>query len=124
MSAVFWFEIPVSDIERAVTFYNELLGASMTSMDLTETQGTLVAQIPGRGGNGGMLVQGEVHGYVPSHAGTLVYLNVDAPLDDVLAKVEPAGGNILLPKTSLGEMGVIAWIEDTEGNRVGLRAPA
>ena len=123
MSAIFWFEIPVSDIERAVVFYNKLLNASMKSMDLTETQGTLVAQVPSRGGIGGMLVQGEVHGYVPSHEGTLVYLNVDAPLGDVLAKVEPAGGQILLPESGLGDMGVIAWIQDSEGNRIGLRAP-
>lgn len=122
MSAIFWFEIPVTDIERAVAFYNDVLDASMQSMDLTETQGTLVAHIPARGGVGGMLVQGEVHGYVPSHEGALLYLNVDGPLEETLAKVEPAGGQILLPKTSLGEHGWTAWIEDSEGNRVGLRA--
>jgi len=121
MSAVYWFEIPVSDIERAITFYNELLGAEMQSMDLTETQGTIVAMIPDRGGAGGMLVQGLEHGYIPSHEGSLVYLDLDGKLEDTLAKVEPAGGSILLPKTSLGEFGWTAWIEDTEGNRIGLR---
>lgn len=122
MSAIYWFEIPVSDIERAVTFYNELLGTEMQSMDLTETQGTIVAMIHDRGGVGGMLVQGEEQGYIPSHEGSLVYLDLDGKLEDTLAKVEPAGGSILLPKTSLGEIGWTAWIEDTEGNRIGLRA--
>ncbi len=124
MNAIYWFEISVADIERAVTFYNTLLGAEMKPMDLTETMGTHVAMIPDRGGVGGMLVQGEVHGYLPSKEGALVYLNVDGDLEDTLNRVEPAGGKILLPKTSLGDHGWTAWIEDTEGNRVGLRAPS
>ena len=77
MTAIFWFEIPVSDIDRAIDFYNMLLGTDMHAMDMTETQGTIVAMIPDRGGVGGMLVQGKQHGYVPSHDGSLVYLNLD-----------------------------------------------
>lgn len=123
MNAIFWFEIPVIDIDRAVAFYNVVLGADMKPMDLRESMGTIVAMIPDRGGAGGMLVQGEQHGYVPSQEGTLVYLDLDGPLDAVLAQVEAAGGQIVLPKTSLGDHGWTAWIHDTEGNRVALRAP-
>ncbi|MDX1614586.1 MAG: VOC family protein [Candidatus Promineifilaceae bacterium] len=124
MSAIYWFEIPVEDIERATAFYNTVLDADMKAMDLTESIGTVVAMIPDRGGVGGMLVQGKAQGYIPSQEGALLYLNVAEPLDGVLARVEEAGGNVLLPKTSLGEHGWTAWIADTEGNRVGLRATA
>lgn len=61
-------------------------------------------------------------GYVPSQQGTLVYLVVDGDLDDVLSKVEMAGGQVLLPKASLGDAdpGFVSWIADSEGNKVGL----
>lgn len=121
MGVIYWFEIPVSDIERAVSFYNQILGVEMQLSDLTETQGTMVAIFPHHGGAGGMLVEGEQQGYIPSHEGSLVYLDLDGALEDTLKKIEPAGGKILLPKTSLGEYGWTAWIEDTEGNRIGLR---
>lgn len=122
MSAIYWFEIPVADIERALVFYNALLGTEMKSMDMRESMGTIVAMFPDHGGVGGMLVEGKEIGYIPSQEGSLVYLNVAGLLDDVLQQVEPSGGKVLLPKTSLGEHGWTAWIEDTEGNRIGLRA--
>lgn len=124
MSAIHWFEIPVSDIERACHFYGTLLNTKISFMDLTESMGTLVAMLPNRGGAGGALVQGESVGYVPSQQGTLVYVVVDGELDKVLSKVEEAGGQVLLPKTSLGDAdpGFIAWILDSEQNKVGLYA--
>ena len=59
---------------------------------MTEIQGTMVAMIPDRGGAGRMLVQGKKHGYVPNHEGSLVYLNLNENLEEVLARVEPSGG--------------------------------
>ena len=51
----------------------------------------------------------------------MIYLVVD-DMDASLADAEGAGGKILLLKTGLVEMdpGYTAWIEDMEGNRVGL----
>ena len=34
------------------------------------------------------------------------------------------GGEVLLPKTSVGEHGFCAWLRDSEGNRVGLHSLA
>jgi predicted enzyme related to lactoylglutathione lyase len=52
-----------------------------------------------------------------------VYLNADPALDEVLARVERAGGRICHPRTALPDgMGFFANIVDTEGNRVGLHA--
>ncbi len=122
MSAIYWFEIPVSDIQRAIQFYNQVLEAEIQYMDLTDSMGTRCGMIPDQGGVGGMLVEGEQHGYVPSQAGSLVYLNVSGKMEDVLARAEAAGAAVLLPKTSLGDHGFTAWIQDSEGNRVGLRS--
>ncbi len=61
----------------------------------------------------------------PAADGTLVYLNAKPSLDAVLARVEAAGGRITTPKVQLpGDTGCFAHITDTEGNRVGLHAPA
>jgi predicted enzyme related to lactoylglutathione lyase len=43
---------------------------------------------------------------------------------DVAARAEQAGGKILTPPTDMGKMiGTIAYVLDTEGNRIGLHTP-
>jgi len=44
-------------------------------------------------------------------------------VQNILDKVEAAGGNILVPKTEISpEHGYMAVILDTEGNRIALHA--
>jgi uncharacterized protein len=40
-----------------------------------------------------------------------------------VARVEPAGGRLLVAETPIGEQGAIAIFADSEGNRIGLHAP-
>jgi hypothetical protein len=64
-----------------------------------------------------------MQGHQPGTSGTVVYLNADPDLDAALARVEPAGGKVVVPKTALPPgMGHYARIQDTEGNLVGLHA--
>lgn len=123
MSALHWFEIPVTDIHRAVKFYGTVMGIEIGVMDLTEQMGSMLGMLPNRDGVGGALVQNAQHGYVPGANGALVYLVVDGELNEAIGRVEGAGGQVVLPKTPLGEGesgGFISWIMDTEGNKVGL----
>ncbi len=115
-----WFEIPVTDMARAVRFYGQIFDMQIRSDPAGE--GFAMAMFPDGGGVGGALVCGE--GYVPSGSGTLVYLNCNPGLDAVLARVEDAGGRIIVPRTDIGENGFFAFIVDTEGNRVGLHESA
>jgi predicted enzyme related to lactoylglutathione lyase len=69
---------------------------------------------------GGALIQHEMH--VPSEKGTLVYLDGGADLSVALGKVAAAGGQVVKPKTSIGEHGYCAMFVDSEGNRVGLHS--
>lgn len=55
-------------------------------------------------------------------SGVTVWLNAGADVQTVLDKVEAAGGRIVQPKTDIGEYGHMAFIIDTEGNRIGLHA--
>ncbi|MBN9501775.1 MAG: hypothetical protein BGO01_06210 [Armatimonadetes bacterium 55-13] len=43
-----------------------------------------------------------------------------ASIDEVMAKVEPAGGQISVPKAPLPGVGFSAAIKDPEGNPIGL----
>ena len=117
-NALNWFEIPAADINRAVKFYKAILGAELTVMEMQP--GFVMAMLPHEGGVGGAIVQGE--GYAPTESGTVVYLNGGEDLNTVLTKVPAAGGEVLMPKTDIGENGFAAYFRDSEGNKVGLHS--
>ncbi len=112
--AIHWFEIAVADLDRAIRFYEAILGDTLRRESMGDTAIAIFPYAePGVGGN---LVAG-----TPSQGGTMVYLNRDGTLDAVLARVQPAGGEIVLGRTALPPgMGFFAHIRDSEGNRVGL----
>lgn len=118
-NAINWFEIPVTNFERAKKFYETLFGAQIMEMPFPGGRyGFLPADMSN--GVGGGIVQGE--GFIPSDKGTVVYLNGGEDLSIPLAKIETAGGKIIMPKTSIGENGFMAHFIDTEGNRVALHS--
>jgi predicted enzyme related to lactoylglutathione lyase len=112
-----WFEIPVTDIERAAKFYGLIFG-----MTLEIQRGADFASVvfPHNGGVGGGLVAGD--GYVPNAHGPLIYLNANPDLNVMLGRVKAAGGQVIKAKTDIGENGFFALILDSEGNRVALHS--
>lgn len=116
-----WVEIPTSDMARAKSFYRTLLGVEkeLEQQDMGDMLYTFLPMQPGE--VGGALVQHE--NYVPGQGqGVCVYLVVQGDLNDTLARVEAAGGKVVIPKMSLGELspGYMAQIIDSESNRIGL----
>lgn len=119
--AIDWFEIPVTDLDRAQTFYERLLGAPLRREPMGPAK-TLAVFTYDEHGVGGCLMAGEGTP-APSARGTLIYLNAAPSLDAALERVADAGGRITTPKVQLpGDMGCFAHVVDTEGNRVGLHA--
>ena len=118
-NAINWFEIPVTNFDRAKIFYENILGATMEKMD---SPGYLMAFFPAQDqGVSGAIIQGE--GYVPSDKGALVYLNGSEDLNNVLSRVEKAGGKIVMPKKQINEQyGYFAIFHDTEGNKIALHS--
>ena len=114
------FEIPATDIPRAATFYQRVLGIEVqeyefpgTQMGLFPTENQL---------NVGVLLKAE--DYVPSSNGITIYFNAGKNLQSTLDKVEPNGGQIITPKTPHADgVGFFALFKDTEGNRIGLHSP-
>jgi predicted enzyme related to lactoylglutathione lyase len=120
-NALNWFEIPVSDFERAKKFYETMLACELMEMPFPDGRyGMLPADM--ENGVGGAIVQGD--GFTPSDKGSIIYLNGGDDLSIPLSRIEAAGGKIVLPKTSIGGNGFMAHFIDTEGNRVALHSMA
>jgi predicted enzyme related to lactoylglutathione lyase len=115
-NAVEWFEIPTSDFSKSIPFYNQVLGIALEATEFGPAQ---IAVFPyTRPGVGGCLMQQE--GLTPSSTGTVVYLPTKK-IDEVIARVVPAGGQVVVPKSPVGpNMGYFARFRDLEGNVVGI----
>jgi len=112
-----WFEIPVSNLSRAKTFYESILGVEVTESEMGPKKMGWFPMEMGAPGAAGSLVKAD--GFKPSHEGSLVYLHVDK-IDPTLELIGNNGGKTLMPRMSIGDHGFIAYFEDSEGNRVAL----
>ena len=115
-----WFEIPAINIERSKKFYETVFNIEMESHEMEGSRMAFFPWTPGSGKATGALVEGENH--KPSMEGSIIYLNANPDLTNSLERVEGAGGQVLIPKTSIGEHGNIAFLRDTEGNNIGLHS--
>jgi len=117
-----WFEIPATDIDRAKKFYEAIFNIQMEAWP--DMMGMKMVGFPAEMGNGkvsGSLVQGQMH--TPSMDGAVVYLNANPAMQDVLDRIEAAGGKVLMPKTQVSpEIGYMAFFVDSEQNRMALHA--
>ena len=113
---VSWFEIPVTDFDRARAFYEIIFEIELHALDL----GALKMGIfPGA--QGGAICQGEV--YHPGAFGPVIYLRAEPDLQLVLDRIPLAGGKILQQKKHISDaMGFMALFNDSEGNRLALHS--
>ena len=117
------FEIPSTNLDRAVKFYGSVLGEEVDVVDFEGHEGLKKGILPGvaAGVTGSIVCVPEYT--MPSDQGVNVYLHV-ADLEAALREVERGGGSIVVPKTDGGgKSGDFAWIIDSEGNRVALNQP-
>lgn len=116
-----WFEIPVSDMDRAKAFYEAVFKIEINVMDFG---GILMGWFPAsdmssHGASGSLIKQ---ESYIPSQEGTMVYFMSD-DVQNELDRIEAAGGTIYQPKTQISEeYGYMGVFIDTEGNRVALHS--
>lgn len=117
-SIVNWFEIPVTDIEKARSLYEAMLDmklpvsdfggvphAVLSNSNASCTSGALVSdptRPPKRG------------------SGTVLYLHATDGVARCLSRAVEAGAKVVQPRTEIGPHGAIALIEDLDGNVIGL----
>ena len=118
---VVYFEIPVVDLNRACDFYSSVFEATFSHDVVDGYQMAFFESSEDTFGAAGALVVGDV--YVPSHDGCFLYFGVDS-IDDSIAKALENGGSLLYPKKTNGDLGSVAEIQDTEGNRIALHETA
>lgn len=116
MPTVVHFDLPADDTARARRFYSSLFPdwkfeKYPGEMDFHLIQTTDLSGNPGVGGGLGKRMQ-------PDQRIT-PYFGVQ-DLDATLAKVQAAGGNVILPSMAVPKFGYMAVCMDTEGNPFGL----
>ena len=122
-SAISWFEIPATDLDRATTFYESLFEVTLVPMDMPQMRMRVFPVADMMNDISGAIVDSGGFHAPSEHAGVLIYLNANPDVQLVLDKVEAAGGKIFLPKTEISpEHGYMAVIIDTEGNRIGMHS--
>lgn len=114
-----WFEIPAIDFERARRFYETVFAVTLMQNEMSGMKmGVFPYTDPA---TGGAVVQGPQ--MKPAAGGVVIYLDGGDDLALPLARVVPAGGQVLMPKTQLSaEIGSIALFQDCEGNVIGLHS--
>ncbi|MEL7104849.1 MAG: VOC family protein [Pseudomonadota bacterium] len=110
---VVWNEIPVTDLEASVKFYNALFGWDMT----INTQGpNPMADFGGRQDvSGGHLYPG-----TPANEnGPTVHIGVQGSLEDAVDRCWSAGGTVIGEPIALPS-GRFIYAKDIDGNSIGL----
>ncbi|MCA9243968.1 MAG: VOC family protein [Phycisphaerales bacterium] len=104
------FEIGAKDINKLKSFYSNLFEWQYQEYG----PAAMVAPQGGQGIGGHINAIGhEPHNYVT------VYVQVD-DIEAKLAEAEKLGGKCIVPKQEVPQMGWFAWIQDPEGNCIGL----
>lgn len=109
-----WVEIPATDFERAVDFYNLVFGLDLKGHDFGFEK---MAFLPNN--EGAISYSPEIK---PSGEGVLVSLNAGEKMDDILTRISTNGGRIIKEKTKIEaeKRDYFAIFIDSEGNKLGL----
>ena len=114
------FEVPYDDADRAQSFYADVFGWNIQPMP--EMQYTIVSTGPAT--DQGMPAEPGYIGGGLAQRGELVDRPViTIAVDDVneaLERIRANGGSAIGEPIPVGEMGIAAYFEDSEGNRMGL----
>jgi len=116
--AVVWTEIPVTDMDAATAFYRAAMDFEIT----VDTSGpNPVGMISTEGPMG---VAGHLYPGKPGKgAGPTIHLAVPGTVEDAVARWEAAGGTRVTDTIQIPP-GRFAYVEDPDGNSIGLFEPA
>lgn len=114
-SVVTWFEIPVSNLKAAKSFYEHVFQFEMQDMPIGEHK---LAVFPATEVSGALL---EEPGYEAPDRAVILYLNIPDTIEAVQKRAEEQGGKVITPRTVISEeVGWSATFSDLDGNVIGL----
>lgn len=119
VNPVGWFDIHVSNFERAKKFYETVFDVTLVDLPIEWGKQCLFPFNPESPNISGALV--EKTDMKPQSNNTVVYFETeDCVIEE--GRIEKAGGKIVQPKIHIGEFGYISMFVDSEGNTVGLHS--
>ena len=109
---VVWSEIPVTDMDRAISFYNSVFGYQMK----VDNSGPNPMAILGNDmqSAGGHLYPGQ-----PSKDGSTVHIALPDALEAAIDRCKASGGSVVSEPIQI-PAGRFVYALDTEGNSIGL----
>lgn len=114
-NAAVWFEIPVSDLARGRAYYAAVTGQPVPEQQMGPDTTGVLAHADGTG-VGGHVYEGKP---APEGTGPTVHLAVAGPLEDTIARVIAAGGQVLSEPLTI-PAGRFSYTLDPDGNSVGI----
>ncbi len=114
-----WFDIHVSDIDRAKKFYGTVFNAKFVDLPIEWGKQSFFPFSPESPNISGALV--EKKDMQPNASSTVVYFETeDCTAEE--QRIQQAGGKVVQPKMHIGEFGYVSIFIDSEGNTVGLHS--
>ncbi|WP_108815479.1 VOC family protein [Loktanella sp. Alg231-35] len=110
---IVWGEIPVTDMEKSVAFYNEVFGYDMT---IDNSGPNPMATLGGLENTAGAHLY---PGKPAPDSGNTIHLGVEGTLEDGIARCTKAGGEVVSPPIAI-PAGRFAYAKDLDGNSIGL----
>lgn len=118
-----WFEIPVINMRRAIKFYESLFKIKMQKERVSKLDMAWFPWEDKLPGSPGGLIKHPV--YKPSLTrGVLIYFSsMVGDLRQELSRVKKSGGKIIMPRKLISpDIGYMAIIKDSEGNKIALHS--
>lgn len=114
-----WFDIHVSNMDRAKKFYETVFNIQLFDLPIEWGKQSLFPFNQESPNISGALV--EKVDMIPNGNNTVVYFETEDCLTEE-KRIEEAGGKIVRPKMSIGEFGFVSIFIDSEGNTIGLHS--
>ena len=118
-NSVGWFDIHVSNLDRAKKFYETVLNIQLFDLPMEWGKQSLFPYDQASPNISGALV--EKVDMTPNNNNTVVYFETEDCVTEE-KRIEEAGGKIVRPKMSIGEFGFVSMFIDSEGNTIGLHS--
>jgi predicted enzyme related to lactoylglutathione lyase len=121
MPNIAYFQIPADDVGRARKFYQSLLGWKIEPDTTLEDKSLEWQNIETGEPKEGTMNMGGL--YKRMGPGPIMNFVEVEDIEKVLARVEKLGGKVMMPLDTIKGVGLVAVIQDTEGNIIGLWKP-
>lgn len=115
---IVWYDIPATDLDRAIRFYSAVLNAPVEKEPSSEIP---LAWLPTEDG-GRMGTVCVAKDFKPSADGVMIYLSVNGRLKAAVAAVRANGGTVQTDIHSIAPYGFRAEVLDSEGNIIALHS--